>query len=171
MQQWECHAKQPSLRAPYSYFKWNILTFTRWNWNCHVIIVIKTDLSGFVATMHSCLCKQYVKSQPICREIWLPVLHVPSCIVTTNHSRTGLNPLIMAWLNNYIHCVLWVVTTHSCPTFQGSLTHWGWDKMAAISQTTLSNAFSWMKMLEFRLKLHCSLFPRAQLTIFQQWFR
>ena len=27
--------------------------------------------------------------------------------------------------------------------------YWGRDKMAAISQTTLSNAFSWMKMLEF----------------------
>ena len=26
------------------------------------------------------------------------------------------------------------------------LTHWGQDKMAAISQTTFSNAFSWMKM-------------------------
>ena len=26
------------------------------------------------------------------------------------------------------------------------LTHWGWDKMDAISQTTFSNAFSWMKM-------------------------
>ena len=25
--------------------------------------------------------------------IWLPVLHAPSCIVTTNPSRTGLNPL------------------------------------------------------------------------------
>ena len=32
------------------------------------------------------------------------------------------------------------------------LTHWGRDKMAAVSQTTLSNAFSWMKMLEFRLR-------------------
>ena len=27
------------------------------------------------------------------------------------------------------------------------LTHWGRDKMAAIFQTTLSNAFSWMKIL------------------------
>ena len=26
------------------------------------------------------------------------------------------------------------------------LTHWGWDKMDAISQTTFSNAFSWMKI-------------------------
>ena len=30
------------------------------------------------------------------------------------------------------------------------LTHWGRDKMAAISQTTLSVTFSWMKMFEFR---------------------
>ena len=51
------------------------------------------------------------------------------------------------------------------------LTHWGRDKMDAISQTTLSNAFLWMKMLEFWLKFHRSLFLRVQLTIFQHWFR
>ena len=28
-----------------------------------------------------------------------------------------------------------------------------------------------MKMFEFRLKFHWSLFPRVQLTIFQHWFR
>ena len=28
-----------SLLTPYSYFKWRILTFTRWNWKCHVIII------------------------------------------------------------------------------------------------------------------------------------
>ena len=27
--------------------------------------------------------------------------------------------------------------------------HWGWDKMAAISQTIFSNALSWMKMYDF----------------------
>ena len=43
--------------------------------------------------------------------------------------------------------------------------------MAAVSQTTLSNAFSWMKMLEFRLRVHWSLFLRVQLTIFLHWFR
>ena len=42
------------------------------------------------------------------------------------------------------------------------LTHWGRDKMDAISQTTLSNAFLWMKMLEFWLKFHWSLFLRFQ---------
>ena len=51
------------------------------------------------------------------------------------------------------------------------LTHWGRDKMAAIFQTTFSNAFSWMKMFEFRLKFHWSLFLWFQLTIFQHWFR
>ena len=29
------------------------------------------------------------------------------------------------------------------------LTHWGWDKMAAIFQTTFWNAFSWMKIFDF----------------------
>ena len=51
------------------------------------------------------------------------------------------------------------------------LTHWSWDKMAAFSQTTFSNAFSSMKMFEFRLQFHWSLFLRVQLTIFQPLFR
>ena len=33
--------------------------------------------------------------------------------------------------------------------------------MAAISQTTLSSAFSWKKMSEFRLKFHWSFFPKS----------
>ena len=33
------------------------------------------------------------------------------------------------------------------------LTHWGWD----IFQTTFSNAFSFMKMFQFRLRFHWSL--------------
>ena len=44
-------------------------------------------------------------------------------------------------------------------------------QMDAISQTTFSDAFSWMKMFEYRLKCHWSLFLRVQLTIFQRWFR
>ena len=50
-------------------------------------------------------------------------------------------------------------------------THWGLDKMDAISQTTFSSAFSWMKIFWFWLKFHWSLFLRVQLTIFQHWFR
>ena len=50
------------------------------------------------------------------------------------------------------------------------LTHWGRDQMASISQTTHSNAFSWMKMCEFRLRLHWCLSTGLELTIFQHWF-
>ena len=56
-------------------------------------------------------------------------------------------------------------------TLHQVLTHWGRDKMAAISQTTFSNAFSWMKMFKYRLKFHWILFWRDQLTIFQHRFR
>ena len=44
------------------------------------------------------------------------------------------------------------------------LTHWGRDEMYNISQTTFSNVFSSMKMFEFQLKFHWSLFLRVQLT-------
>ena len=39
------------------------------------------------------------------------------------------------------------------------------------SEMTSWNAFSWMKLYEFRLKFHWSLFLRVQLTIFQHRFR
>ena len=70
---------------------------------------------------------------------------------------------------------IWVmVTINTNPNIHhadSSLTHWGRDKMAAIFQTTFSNAFSWMKMVKFRLSYHGSLFPMVQLTIFQHWLR
>ena len=51
------------------------------------------------------------------------------------------------------------------------LSHWGRDKMDAVSQTMFSNAFSWIEMYESRLKFHWSLFLRFQLTVFPHWFR
>ena len=63
----------------------------------------------------------------------------------------------------------------SCHTIRwawlDSLKHWGRDKMAAISQTTFSSAFSWMKIYEFWFKFHWNFFLRVQLTIFQHCFR
>ena len=43
-----------------------------------------------------------------------------------------------------------------------TLTHWGRDIMDAIFQTTFSNGFSWMKIYEFRLRFHWSLFLGVQ---------
>ena len=69
-------------------FKWRILTFTGRNWKCHVIIVIKTDLSGFVVTMHSGLLSgvpDYFDRNnilsgydlPLARYVKLRVAHAP----------------------------------------------------------------------------------------------
>ena len=44
------------------------------------------------------------------------------------------------------------------------LTHCGRDRMVDILRTTFSNAFSWMKIYEFRLKFHYSFFLRFKLT-------
>ena len=51
------------------------------------------------------------------------------------------------------------------------LTHWGRDKMAAIFQTIFRNGFSWMKMHQFCLRFHWSLFLRFELMIFQHCIR
>ena len=50
------------------------------------------------------------------------------------------------------------------------VTQWGRYKMAEISKT-FSNAFSWMKIYEFRLICHYNYFPMVKLTISQNWFR
>ena len=73
-----------------------------------------------------------------------------------NKFHGNLNQDIMSHLQNGSHFLL---------------THWGRDRKETISQKIFSNAFSWMKMLQLRLKFHWSLFPRDQLTIFQHWFR
>ena len=52
-----------------------------------------------------------------------------------------------------------------------ALTHWGRDKMDAISQTTFSYAISSMKIVVFWLNFHWNMFARVQLTIMQHWFR
>ena len=44
------------------------------------------------------------------------------------------------------------------------LTHWRREKFAATSQTTFSNAFSWMKMYKIWLRFHWNLFPRGPIN-------
>ena len=46
-----------------------------------------------------------------------------------------------------------------------------WTKWLPVRQTTFSNAFAWIEMIEFRFKCHWNLFPGVQLTISQHWFR
>ena len=68
------------------------------------------------------------------------------------------------------HCIRLPLGCGSKPIYRYCLTLWGWDKMAAIFQTTFSNAFSWIKMCQYQLKFHWNLFPWFQLTISQHWF-
>ena len=49
--------------------------------------------------------------------------------------------------------------------YKGVLTHWGRDNMAAVSQTTLSNAFSWMKMLLLiSIKISLKFVPKGPIN-------
>ena len=64
-----------------------------------------------------------------------------------------------------------VITKMIHSVWRFSLTHWSWDKMADIFQTTFSNAFSLLRMYQFCLRFHWSLFLMFKLTIFQHWFR
>ena len=71
-------------------------------------------------------------------------------------------------LNVLIHrgCVVHIFVRKPCHYCS---THWGRGNMAAVFQTTFSEAFSWMKICNFRLRFH--LFPMVQLTTFQHWIR
>ena len=86
------------------------------------------------------------------------------CDVVTPYGDKDLGKLGVSYLA-YFLTFTWTIIR------EVYLTHWGRDEMDAISQTTFSSAFSWLKMFEFRLKFHWSLFPRVKLTIFQHWFR
>ena len=104
-------------------------------------------------------------------------------IVTCNFYIDELNELVY-WhfypfssnkhIHIYMHVTEWIIIYFNdgllAVRTQQTSTHWGRDETATISQTTFSNAFSWMKMYEFRFRIHWSLFLKLKLTIFQHWF-
>ena len=77
--------------------------------------------------------------------------HIPDCYVKASADVADF------WEMIFIKCSLKIST------------HWGRDKMDAISQTTFSSAFSWMKIFEFRLKFHWSLFQASSHYLNQWW--
>ena len=91
-----------------------------------------------------------------------------------------LVPLFGAWGTNFSEILISIHSFSfkkihskmlSAKWRQFCLTHCDRDKMAAFSQTTPLNAFSWIKMHWLLLTFHSSLFPRDWLIIFQHWFR
>ena len=82
---------------------------------------------------------------------------------------------VMAWCHQ-AQAITWAnvdpdLCHHMASWGHDELTHWGRDKMAAISQTTLSNAFPWKKIYEPRMRIHWSLFLKFELTTSQHWQR
>ena len=53
-------------------------------------------------------------------------------------------------LFTFLFVLLWFGDGRFHPNRQGYLAYWGRDKMAAISQTSFSNWFSWIKTYEFK---------------------
>ena len=104
------------------------------------------------------------------------------CVLDGPTHKSALVEVIMAWchLNGVVRpqwfkwsvyfCVDCILVVACIRLLLSVLIHWGRDKMPDISQT-LSNAFSWMKIYEFRLVFHWSLFLRVQSTTSQHWFR
>ena len=84
-----------------------------------------------------CLNKQLSKQS---RRRWL---EMPSCSLWSH-----CNPWVTACYAVSISVSWHHVTaeTNDEIHFFTTLTHWGWEPMAAISQTTVSNAFSWTKI-------------------------
>ena len=85
------------------------------------------------------------------------------------HTSLGLNELTtfeqLLIINTFVNtaCINKIVKClHSLA--QRVLTHWGRDEIDNISQTTFSNVFSSMKMFEFRLKFHWSLFLKGPIS-------
>ena len=119
----------------------------------------------------------YTKDSPYIMVPYSTIAHTVHWIQSYNFSHTRISQKTpIAHHNRQAMDVSHELLGENRPPCIGSalyqvLTHWGWDKMDAISQTTFSSTFSWMKIFEFRLKYHRSLFLRVQLTIFQHWFR
>ena len=154
------------------YFQTNVCTQRRplreewWHSESEIFrpSVIARDLNCLIRCLVSLLKLKSNVYSCKCRQMWLPEIESQYSGDLTL-TRWSSNTMLISANHDTIKPRYYMVY------YNIILTHWGRDKMATFSQTTLSNAFSLMKILEFRLKFHWSLFLRVQLTIFQHWFR
>ena len=79
--------------------------------------------------------------------------------------KMGDHSVVVDWRK-----IRWIMPKPTQPMLV-ALTHRGRDKMAANFLTTFSTAFFFNDNVRISLTIHWSLFLRAQLTIFQHWFR
>ena len=121
---------------------------------CHHVNICKHLLLKCFFCMHNiALCKYVTQELSVSVSIWIRSWNC-SCLVTCKSESNWINFLS----KKYFLKILSVKTSHVL-----LLTYWGWNKMAANFLTTFSNAFSWMKIYDFRLRFHWSLLTRVQL--------
>ena len=92
------------------------------------------------------------------------------CILTHLYFRSK-SKIVFGKFDNQLIEWVYHVNISTWQEVMDGMTHLDRHQMGAISHTTFSNVFSWMKMYKLRSKFHRSLFPRVQFTIFQHWFR
>ena len=129
-------------------------------------IMISSNGNGFCVNLGNALNKHLS-----CRWFETPYdAHVTTlyCIAVANQSNEALLCFTASikWMP-----LLNPSEQHIISTYTAVLNAWCRVKMAAVFQTTFSNAISWMKMHEFVSNFHRTLFLRIKLTISQYWFR
>ena len=130
----------------------------------HIYIFIKWMFSTSAQSVPSC----YMPIPYTRLMRWHELLRSHAQIKQTKNNckyRGEFKQIYSNWLSKMYACM------QSIQPPGQAVTHCGLDKVADISQTTFSNAFSWMEICEFRLTFHWSLFLWIKLTIFQHWFR
>ena len=71
------------------------------------------------------------------------------------------------WIENHFPSKMWITMKYSCKYYTNrvvliyveAITHLPRTKWPPLRQTTISNAFSCMKIIEFRFQFHWHLFP------------
>ena len=169
-----CKILQQYYHLKWSYTKTNFPLNLNYNWKISMEIFLwsagRPDSLGFAYTIFCMWRLVYIPN--FFGKIYVGLFlltattHRPSPHKVVNYfcCQAELGNMTATPLHPSLSC-----TVHSLQYL--SLTHRGRDKMAALSQTTLASAFSWMKMFEFWFRFHWSLLPRVELTIFQHWFR
>ena len=117
-------------------------------------LIMMTSSNGLIFRVTGHLCEK----SPVPGEF-------PTQRPVTRSSDVFFDLRLNKWLNKQQSWGWWF------DTLSFPLWHWGRDKMAANFLTTISNAFSWMKIYKPWLTLHWSLFLRFQLIIFQHCFK
>ena len=109
---------------------------------------------GTTASVHRDLTSNQIFQK---LEIYIIIARNIHYLLWNRGARRSLHNTYQIFLAPCIRC-----TDYLCDS--SCLTHLPLDKMAAIFQTTSSNAFSWMKMYEFRVKISIKFVPKGPIN-------